>query len=385
MATYAKKTFKSILNKKKFIDSWFWDRYSINPYNGCVFGCLYCDARSGHYHMPEDFENNIVIKEDVGPMLDRRLSRARTLEPDVVGLGGVTDCYQPAESKYGNSRACLEVLAKHHYPVHLATKSTLVLRDADILNEIGVQTWCTVSFTITTLDDEISRLVDNRAPPPRRRLETLSALKRACPDIRTGVLVIPLIPVLSDDEPALDALVSASREAGADYVLFSAGMSLRDRQAHYFLSHLEASNSEAYHQYKELYGFSDAADYDGLNAPPASYATPKQQLMLRLCAHYDLPYRIPRFIPRDWRAINYRVAERLLNHAYLRQANGQYWQNFYWAGQNIQNLREPIDEVSARNELHSIRNVGGKIAEEVLQMLDQYRSQTDSRSTPGIG
>ncbi len=97
MPTFIKQQFKSILNKKKFIDNWFWDRYSINPYNGCSFGCIYCDARSAKYHAPQDFENKITIKQNVGPMLDKRLSRARTLLPDVVGLGGVTDCYQPAE------------------------------------------------------------------------------------------------------------------------------------------------------------------------------------------------------------------------------------------------------------------------------------------------
>lgn len=91
--------------------------------------------------MPTDFENDIVVKQRVGPLLDQRLSRARTLLPDVVGLGGVTDCYQPAETRFGNTRACLEVLAKHRYPVHLATKSTSVLRDGPLLDEIGRLSW----------------------------------------------------------------------------------------------------------------------------------------------------------------------------------------------------------------------------------------------------
>ncbi len=87
MPEFIQKEFKSIINKKKFIDSWFWDRYTINPYNGCLFGCIYCDARSAKYYMPEDFENKIIIKQNVGKMLDHRLSKARTFLSDVVRMG----------------------------------------------------------------------------------------------------------------------------------------------------------------------------------------------------------------------------------------------------------------------------------------------------------
>ena len=86
MITYTEKEFKSILNIRKFIDHWFWDKYGINPYNGCQFGCIYCDSRSAKYHLPEDFENNIIIKKDAELILDKRLKNARTLLPDVVGI-----------------------------------------------------------------------------------------------------------------------------------------------------------------------------------------------------------------------------------------------------------------------------------------------------------
>ncbi len=91
--------------------------------------------------------------------------------------------------------------------------------------------------------------------------------------------------------------------------------------------------------------------------------------MLRLCSDHDLPVRIPRSIPEDWRAINYRVAEELLNQAYLRKMWGQSDQNLFWAGQNIQNLREPVDAIAARGELETIRNVRGEIKEVVLELL----------------
>ena len=110
---YEEKEFKSILNKFKFIDGWFWCRYSLNPYNGCEHACTYCDSRSHKYHLQADFDQVIYVKAKAGEMLDKRISRARTLLPDIVAMSGTCDPYQPAEAKYENTRQCLEVLAKH--------------------------------------------------------------------------------------------------------------------------------------------------------------------------------------------------------------------------------------------------------------------------------
>ena len=112
MIKYVPRDFKSILNKYKFIDSWFWCRYSINPYNGCEFACTYCDSRSHKYHLQPEFDQLIYVKNDVGTMLDDRLRRARTLLPDVVAMSGTCDAYQPAEASYQNTRQCLGAI--HH-------------------------------------------------------------------------------------------------------------------------------------------------------------------------------------------------------------------------------------------------------------------------------
>ena len=164
MITYTEKAFKSILNQHKHIDSWFWSRYSINPYNGCQFGCIYCDARSDHYHLPTDFENNIVVKTHPEALLDQRISRARTLRPDVVVMGGTTDPYQPAEKKHRNTRNLLEVLARHLYPVHVITKSRLVAEDAELLERIAGDTWASVSVTISSANESTARFLDYRGP-----------------------------------------------------------------------------------------------------------------------------------------------------------------------------------------------------------------------------
>ncbi len=375
MAQFIEKQYKSILNKQKFIDGWFWTRYSINPYNGCMFGCVYCDARSDHYHMPEDFENEIVIKQNVATMLDQRISRARTLLPDVVGMGGVTDSYQAAERKFRNSRQILEVLAKHRYPVHLFTKSTWVTEDLPLLEKIAQQTWCTVSITITTMDAEIAGFLDNRAPSPQKRLATLTEIKEKAPHVQTGVLFMPMVPFLCDSSEAFKAMVTQTKAAGADYLLFGGAMTLRNKQALWFLQNLKSRYPKLLPDYAQLYGFTEGADeYNGRYFPHSAYIKPKHRQLLALCDAAQLPIRIKRFIPDDFRRTNYRIAEQLMNEAYRQQMVGKPWENLNWAGQNIQNLQEPIEDIAARGELATIRNVRGNIEEKVEQLLQKFCS-----------
>ena len=113
MVKYIYKEFKSALNKLKFPDSWFWARYTINPYSGCAHTCVYCDARSQRYYLNQDFENEVIIKTDFAKKLDDRLKRARKLLPDVIAPGGVNDAYQPVEKKIENTKKVLTVIAKH--------------------------------------------------------------------------------------------------------------------------------------------------------------------------------------------------------------------------------------------------------------------------------
>jgi DNA repair photolyase len=366
MPEFIEKEFKSILNKKKFIDSWFWDRYTINPYNGCSFGCIYCDSRSTKYYMPEDFENKIIIKKDVGRMLHKRIANARTLLVDVVGMGGVTDCYQPAERVYRNTHQCLEALTGFQYPIHMATKSTLVLQDLDILEEIGKNSWCSISITITTLNKEIAKFLDNRSPAPAKRLETLRQIKEKSKHIQSGVLLIPLIPYLCDSDQDLETLVRAVKDSGADYLLFGGGMTLRDKQALWFLNHLKEKFVDLVPAYEQLYNFSyNPEQYDGSYSPSLEYLLPRHQKLFELCEKYRLPYRIRRYIPTDHRKTNYVIAEKLLNEAYEKQMLGKDWSDLFWTGQNIQNLNEPLEAIRQRNELSKIRNVQGNIKEKI--------------------
>ncbi|MCP5100746.1 MAG: radical SAM protein [Chloroflexi bacterium] len=377
MPRFIEKQYKSIITKRKLIDHWFWMRYTINPYNGCQFACVYCDARSDHYHMPEDFENEIVIKTNVAEMLEQRISRARTFLPDVVGFGGVTDSYQPAEKKYENTRSLLTVLAKHKYPVHLITKSTLILRDADLLEQIAQQSWCTVSFTITTIDPAKSKFLEKFAPSPQKRLDTLHQLKEKAPHVQAGVLLMPLVPHLCDSDADLEGLFTAVSHTNADYLMFGGAMTLRNTQANWFLKYLQADHPQLYLKYADLYQFTRHDDaYDGAYVPTGDYLLTQHKRLFALSKTHQIPYKIKRFIPTDWRKTNYIIAERMLNVAFTRQMLGQSYETLFWAAQNIQNLKEPIEAIAARGELTTIQNIRGHIKTRIENILSEMRADT---------
>ncbi len=369
---YEIKDFKSILNKYKFIDNWFWCRYSINTYNGCEFACIYCDSRSHKYYLHPEFDHIIYVKNNVKEMLDNRIRHARTLLPDVVALSGTCDPYQPAEIQFENTRQCLEILAKHKYPVNIGTKSTFVIRDLDILGRISENNWCNVSITITTTDAELSQFLEPRAPTPAQRFDTIKKLKTAG-ITQVGVNFMPIVPFLGDSDEQLETMVKSIKDAGADYVLFGPGMTMRDNQAVWFFKRLKEEHPEVVKKYLEIYNakLTPENGYIGNYGPNKTYAKKINKKMFRLCEKYNLNYRMKRFIPDDFRKINYIIAEEFLNESYDQQSVGKPWSNLFWAGQNINNLKESIVEISARGELQQIRNVNPELEVRIQKRIKQ--------------
>lgn len=357
MVKFIEKELKSILNKNRSIDSWFWDRYTVDPYIGCQFGCIYCDARNEHY-LPTKFENDIIVKKNASKMLDKRLSNRKTLLPDVVVLSGATDPYQPAEKKFKNTRQCLEILEKHKYPVHIITKSNLVLEDLDLLEEIGKNNWCCISITIPTSNSTRAIFLEKKAPSPQVRFEMIKTIKQKTKHIQIGILFIPVVPFLCDSEEIFEDIVKNAKESKADYVLFAGDMTMRDDQAKWFLQHLSKRYPELIERYEELYQFKYKPDsYEGNYEPKKGYIIKIHKRFFALCEKYQIPYRIKRFIPHDFREKNYLIAQQLLNEAYKLQMLGKHWSKLYWAGEHIQNLKESIVDIARRNELHKIRGV----------------------------
>jgi len=227
MVKYIYKEFKSVLNKLEYPDSWFWSRYTLNTYSGCAHACIYCDARSQRYYI-EDFENEVIIKTNFDKKLDQRFKRARTLLPDVIAPGGVNDAYQPIEKKIENTKKILEVIAKYKFPINIATKSDLITRDIDILQKIANDTWCTVGFSISTTNEELAKFLEPHSSRPFERFKALTKIKKEAPNIQVGIYFIPIIPFLSDNDENLEEVVKKSKDAGADFVLFAPGLTLRD-------------------------------------------------------------------------------------------------------------------------------------------------------------
>jgi DNA repair photolyase len=193
-------------------------RWSINPYRGCEFGCKYCYARYTHEFMGmEDsalFEDQIYAKSDLAPILRQELRKTDPAE--AIAIGTATDPYQPAERRYRRTRSILEVFAAGRgRSLSITTKSDLVARDVDLLQKIGEQNVISVNLTITTLDRELARLLEPRAPRPDLRLKAVRTLAEA--GIRVGVFPNPILPLITDSERKLDRLASAARDCGASY------------------------------------------------------------------------------------------------------------------------------------------------------------------------
>jgi DNA repair photolyase len=157
-----------------------------------------------------DFESRIFVKEDAPELLRQALANPRWV-PEVIGMSGVTDCYQPIERKLQLTRRCLEVLAEFHNPVTIITKNHFVTRDIDLLSEMAAWNGVTVNISITSLDEKLQRVMEPRGSTPRRRLDAVAKLAKA--GVRVRVLAAPMIPGLNDHE--LASIIKASAEAGA--------------------------------------------------------------------------------------------------------------------------------------------------------------------------
>ena len=192
---------------------------SLNPYRGCEHGCVYCYARPIHEYLGFsaglDFETRILVKEEAPQLLERELT-APSWRPQVIGLSGVTDPYQPIERRLGLTRACLEVLARFRNPVAIVTKNGLVRRDADHLAELARHDAAVVQVSVTTLDSELARRMEPRTSHPEARLRAITELSEQ--GIPVGVLVAPVLPAINDHE--IPAILEAARDAGAHSASF---------------------------------------------------------------------------------------------------------------------------------------------------------------------
>jgi DNA repair photolyase len=227
-------------------------RWTINPYRGCEFGCKYCYARYAHEYMElpaEEFETRIYAKAAAEHILQRELARISRQEP--IAIGTATDPYQPAERRYRRTRAILGVFTRERgRSLSIVTKSDLVRRDIPLLREVARRNALDVNITITTLDAELARMLEPRAPRPDLRLQAVRELAGA--GISVGVFPNPVMPWITDSVRNLDLVARAARAAGAGH--FGGGpLFLAPAAQKIFFPFLEQRFPDLAPRYRELF------------------------------------------------------------------------------------------------------------------------------------
>jgi len=238
---------KTLLAHIRHPDPWFGIKYNMNLYRGCEHQCIYCDSRSECYQI-EDFRD-ILVKVNAIELLERELPRKRIV--GFIGTGAMSDCYGPVEKSYNLTGRALQVIARFGFPIHILTKSDLVLRDLDILTEIN-QVRAVVSFTITTADDELALKLEPGAPPSSRRFAAMAAL--AARGIGTGVMMMPILPFIEDTVDNITTIVTRAADCGATHVVPWFGMTMRDRQRAWFYDRLDELFPGMRERYERAYG-----------------------------------------------------------------------------------------------------------------------------------
>ena len=242
---------KTILTHNKST-AWFGCEYNMNLYRGCVHGCLYCDSRSDCYHV-EHFDE-VAAKENALKILQKECEKK--VKSGVVATGAMSDPYNPFEKDSQLTRHALELLSAYDFGVAIATKSDLICRDLDILREISAENPVLCKLTITAADDSLAKKIEPHAPSSSRRFAALGQLAAA--GLFSGVLLMPVLPWLSDDEANILAIVRRAAEVGARFIYPSFGVTMRAGQREYFLRGIDEAfpGEKMAEKYRKKYGSS---------------------------------------------------------------------------------------------------------------------------------
>ena len=373
---------RTVLNRARRGDHWFWTRYSAYPYIGCQHGCAFCYCRErkySPYEDPEDFAHIIKVKQNAPELLRRALSRVPV---DTVFTGD----YQPAEHKFEISKRMLEVCRDLGFPVFVLERSPLVLRDLDLLTEIDHGAPSVVAFSILTTPQAPSyasvRLIERLAPAPEKRFAAMAQFARA--GMLTGTCLMPVLPGISDDDATLESVVKWTAEHGGQFVL-AGSLTLSDQQRGYFAQLLRGPFAHLPETYRHLY-------------PPGSYAPSgdyNRRLGLRvreLCLRFGIADRIPRpIIPGDKHALNKRIAERLANHAYSIEVDagpaGLLWayRKGAWAIEELEQDIGLVYRTMGLRGLQAIPGVDPTLAAEIAAWLSTVSASGTAADAPVPG
>ena len=281
---------KVLLSHTKQPDTYFGLKYNMNLYRDCMHRCIYCDIRSECYQIV-DFDGEVLGKVNAIELLRKELASKRV--KGVIGLGSMNDPYMPLERKINLVGRALEVIAEFGFTIHIITKSDLILKDLEIIKLIS-QVYDTISFTITTTDDDLAAKVEPYAPRPSARLKAMRVLTDS--GIQTGVTMMPILPFIEDNEDNITAIVEKAAEAGATYILPWMGMSMRDRQREYFYNQLDQHFPGVKKKYVQRFG----GRY-GCDSPNAIHL---YDVGNRLCEDHSIVTQLPVYKPQTIKQMN---------------------------------------------------------------------------------
>ncbi len=238
---------KSPLNKLKRKIPYGWD---LNIYRGCQHGCWYCYALYSHEYLGSgDFYRDIHVKVNIVEELEKKF-REPAWKREVINIGGVTDSYQPAEEKYQLMPLIIKLLIKYKNPAIISTKSKLVLRDFDLIDQLSRLTYINIAATITTVEEDIRRKIEPGSSSSGERFSFLKEFKKTRASL--GLHVMPIIPFITDKEENFDQMFFQARDCGVDYVLPGA-LYLRGKTRSQFLDFVEEEFPHIFYDFKALY------------------------------------------------------------------------------------------------------------------------------------
>lgn len=258
-------------------DPYFGIKYNFNLYRGCQHACIYCDSRSTCYQI-ENF-SDIHIKENALELLEKELRSKRN--KGTIGTGSMNDPYMPIEAKEQLIKGALEIIQKYRFPLHIITKSNLVLRDLELLKKIN-DVYAAVSLTITTIDDKLSKIIEPGAQVSSKRFDAIRILKEN--RIQTGIILTPVLPFITDDISNIENLLIKAKEVEVDYVIAWMGTTQREGQREYFYKKLD----EYFPGIKDKYVKTFGNDY---NCPSPNYKLLHQKYT-ELCGELGINTRM---------------------------------------------------------------------------------------------
>lgn len=358
---------KTILRKYKKIDSWFISQYGFNLYRGCQHNCVYCDGRSEKYNVDGEFGTDVSVKINAIDILRRELDPKRKRFPlkkcFIMCGGGVGDSYQPIEKKYQLCRKSLRLLYEYNYPVSILTKSILVKRDIDIIRKINEKKRAIISFSFSSVNDEISDFFEPGVPSPTERLETIRFFKKK--GIACGMFLLPVIPFITDQQKMIEESVCKAKEANVDFIIFGCMTLKEGRQKNFYLNKLKNEFPELLAKYNNVYRG------DKWGNPTVEYYNSINKIINIAAKKYKIPLRIPPYLYSDILDENNRVIVMLEHLDYLLKLEGKI-SPYGFAAYSISKLRNPLSDM--KNNLKNIQGVGKTTEKIILEIMETGNS-----------